>query len=353
MINLLPSVLVIGLCIGILLIVRRGVLAQRRGNLVVAAHQGSTADILVAGKLMRVMRVRHVFAISVALLGVIGMFVLQDMFPKSFGLFLLGSPLVAAVLAMGIYAFWKLPTDLSADAGFVDERISAGLIPRSRAMFGPAWGILVPGLFAGSLMLGLTIAGFFSGPDERGLFRNLPHTSFSGATLDENMVVTEIIETTGSTGPFPGWYYGVPIMGLLVIVGILTLWALHTNTRRPSLRSAGLQQFDTAVRNHEGYVISIGVSMLLCFQAVLLLFMAATSLYSAAVSTAYEIGMTIEPGIAGPTAVDTGLAALSATMGIIALLLIFTGVALLVKLFGWVGSTFGSLERKTNESAPA
>ncbi|PQZ92998.1 hypothetical protein CQ018_11110 [Arthrobacter sp. MYb227] len=353
MINLLPSLLVIGLCIGILLIVRRGVIAQRREDLAIAAHRGNAADVVVAGKLMRVMRARHLLAIGVALLGAFGMFMLQGFFPKSFGIFLLGSPLVAATLAMGIYAFWKLPTNLKADARSADKRISAGLIPRSTGMFGPAWGILVPGLFAGSLLLGLLIAGFFSGPDERGLFRNLPLTSFSGATLDENMVVTEISATTGSTGPFPGWYYGVPIMGLLVIVGILTLWALHTNTRRPSLHSAGLQEFDTAARNHEGYVISTGVSMLLCFQSVLLLFMAAMSLYSGAVSAAYEIGMTVEPGIPVPSAVDTGLAALSATLGIIALLLIFTGVALLVKLFGWVGSTFGSLEQKSNESASA
>lgn len=353
MLNLLPSVLLIGLCLGILFIVRRGVLAQRREDLAVAAHWGNASDVVVAGKMMRVMRNRHLLAIGLALLGAIGMFVLQGIYPKSFGIFPLGSPLVGATLAMSIYAFWKLPTDLKADAGSTDEPVSAGLVPRSTGMFGPAWGILVPGLFAGSLLLGLLIAGFFSGPDERGLFRNLPHTSFSGATLDENMVVTEISATTGSAGPFPGWYYGVPLLGLLVVVGILTLWALHTNATRPSLRSAGLQQFDTAVRNHEGYVISIGISMLLCFQAVLLLFMAATSLYSAGVSGAYEIGMVVEPGIPVPLAVDTGLAALSATLGIIALLLIFTGVALLVKLFGWVGSTFGSLEQKSNESASA
>ena len=353
MLNLLPSVLVIGLCIGILFIVRRGVLAQRREDFSVAAQQGNAADVVVARKLMHVMRNRHLLAIGMALLGVIGMFVLQETYPKSFGLFLLGSPLVAATLAMGIYAFWKLPTDLNADAGSTDEPISAGLVPRSTGMFGPAWGILVPGLIAGSMLLGLLIAGFFSGPDEQGLFRNIPHTSFSGATLDENMVVTQVDVTTGSAGPFPGWYYGVPLIGLLVVVGILTLWALNTNARRPSLRSAGLQRFDTAVRNHEGYVISTRVSMLLCFQAVLLLFMAATSIFSAAKSAAFEIGMTVEPGISVPLAVDTGLAALSATLGIFALLLILTGVALLVKLFGWVGSTFGSLERKHNESASA
>lgn len=353
MLNLLPSVLVLGLCIAILVIVRRGVLSRRREDLAIAAHQGTAADAVVAEKILRVMRTRNIAAITLAVLGVVGAFLLQSAFRQTFGLFVISAPLIAALMATGVYACWQIPSEPKVQGQPAETRISAGLTPRSTGMFGPAWGILVPGMLLGSLLVGLLLAGTFSGPDENGKYRNLPHMSFGGATLDENMMVTEILPTTGSSGPFPGWYYGVPLMGLLVIVGILTLVALHNNVRRPSLRSAGLHEFDNAVRNHEGYVLSTGLSMLLCFQAVPLLFMAATSIYSAGTHAAYEVGMVLEDGVIPPLDVDTGLAALSAALGIIALLLIVTGVALLVKLAGWMGPSFGSLKHKQSDAAAA
>ena len=353
MFNLLPSVLVLGLCISIFAVIRRGIFTQRRVDLAIAASKGSAADTAVATYIFLTMRKRNIVAMAAVLFAFVVSFLLQTLFPQTYGLIVVVSPALASLLALAVYAVWPIPADYLAPSSTFDAKTSANLTPRSPGMFGPAWGIVVPGALLVVLLGGLLAAGFFSGPDEAGLFRAFPYKSAEGAQLDENMVVTAIEVTTGWTTPFPGWYYGLPIIGLLILSGILMLRALGSNAHRPVFRGAGLLEFDRAVRINEGYILSTGLSMLLCFQAVPLLVMASSAISNAGTQFSYQIGMVITDDMLPPVVVDPGMAALSATLGILALLLTIIGIMLLVKLAGWVGSTFGSLERKTNESAQA
>lgn len=352
MLNLLPSVLVIGLCIGIFAVIRRGIFTQRRVDLAIAASNGS-ADAVVAAYIFRTMRKRNIVAITAAGFAFVISFLLQTLFSQTYGLFAIVSPSLAALLAVGIYAAWPIPAEYLAPSSTIDAKTSANLTPRSTGMFGPAWGIIVPGALLVVLIGGLLVAGIFSGSDEAGLYRTFPFKSADGARLNENMIVTQIEVTTGWTTPFPGWYYGLPILGILILSGILMLRALNSNAHRPVFRSEGLLEFDRAVRINEGYILSTGMSMLLCFQAVPLLGMASNAISNAGMNIVYQIGMVIEDDMHPPVVMDPGMAALSAALRILALLLAIVGIMLLVKLVGWVGSTFGSLEQKSNESAPA
>lgn len=351
MLNLLPSVLLLGLCLAVLIVVRRGVLSLRRSDLAVAAAQGSAADAVVARKLLRALRARNLAAIGVAGLGAAVAILLHSLYPRVHGLSLVSAPAAMAVLVAALYALWPIPSEFKGSNPPALESISANLTPRSTGMFGPAWGVAVPGVLSGALISGLVVAGIFSGPDETGQYRNLPHVSWGGAVLDENMVVTRLELTEGSAGPFPGWYYGIPVIALLVLAGVFMLWALNSNARRATLRSPGLQDLDHAVRNHLGYILSTGISMLLCFQAVPLLGMASSSIYSAGVGSSYEVGMVVGDGPGPVLDVDPAHAAFSITLAIAALLLAITGAALLVKLTGWVGSTLWPVGWKARKVA--
>lgn len=351
MLNLLPSVLLLGLCLAVLVVVRRGVLSRHRSDLAVAAARGTMADAAVARKLLRALRARNLAAIGVAGLGAASAILVHSTFPRAHGLSLVAAPAAMAMLVAALYALWPLPSEFKGPNQPVPEPISANLTPRSTGMFGPAWAVAVPGVLSGVLVAGLVVAGLFSGPDETGQYRNLPHVSWGGAVLDENMVVTRLELTEGATGPFPGWYYGIPVIALLVLAGVFMLWALNSNARRATLRSPGLKDLDLAVRNHLGYIISTGISMLLCFQAVPLLAMASASIYNAGAGSSYEVGMVVGDGPGPALDVDPAHAAFSLALAITALLMAIAGVVLLVKLTGWVGSTLGPVRHLPREMA--
>ena len=355
MLNLLPILLLLGFCIAVLMLVRRRVLSQRRDDLAALAAGSSAADAVIARKVLRTLRSRNLAALAAAAIGAAGAIFFTEAFPRLYGLLMVAAPATMAVLAAAVYAFWRIPHEFPTADPSPSGRISADLTPRSTGMFGPAWGIVLPGVLLVGMLGGLLVAGMFSGPDEKGLYRNLPHVSMNGAQLDENLAVTQIHMTEGSAGPFPGWYYGVPVMALLVLAGILTLWALNINARRPRLRSAGLQGFDRAVRTHNGYVLSTGLSALLCFQALPLVMLAASSIVSAGYNSMYEIGKVYGDGdgVLPDTVLDPAHAALAISLAGVGLLLGIIGVILLANLVVWIGATIKPIGRKIPESATA
>ncbi|MFF5793974.1 hypothetical protein ACFY5D_18170 [Paeniglutamicibacter sp. NPDC012692] len=353
MLNLLSMLLLLGFCIAVLMLVRRRVLSQRRDDLAALAAASSDAEAVVVGKVLRTLRSRNLAALGAAAFGAAVAIFFTEAFPRTYGLLMVAAPAIMAVLAAAVYAFWRIPHEFPTADPAPSGRISADLTPRSTGMFGPAWGIVLPGVLLIGTLGGLLVAGMFSGPDEKGLYRDLPYVSMNGAQLDENSVVTQIHMSDGSTGPFPGWYYGLPVMGLLVIAGILTLWALNVNARRPRLRSTGLQGFDHAVRTHNGYVLSTGLSALLCFQAVPLVVLSASSIVNAGYNTMYAIGQVYDDDAIPDSVLDPAHAALAMSLAGVGLLLGVTGVLLLANLVGWIGATIMPIRRKSIESATA
>lgn len=347
--NLLPILVLIACGIALTLLLRRGVLTQRRGNLIELAHQGTVQESGIASEVLRKMRSRNLSALAVALAGGVLALYLNDAFPQASGLPLVVVPAGAWVLVALVFVCWPIPYEFQRAHEAPGSRISADLTPRSTRMFGPVWGIVVPGVLLAATILGLIIAGLASSPDERGLFRMLPYSSSSGAQLDENLTVTAATLGEGSTGPFPGWYYGVPLLFLLILGAVLTLWALNINVRRPALRSPALREFDNTVRMHNGYLLSTGFTSVLCFQLLPPIMMASLAIYNAGYKTIFTVGENYADGNFPEAVTDPWNAALSFTMGALGVLLLLAGVVLLGQLAGWIGASVKAADAKVEK----
>lgn len=353
MVNLFALLLLIGFAVGIVLLVRRSIFAPRRPDLkaLATALPGAERDHAVA--VLRVLRARNLAVLAALLAGAVVAVALGKLFPFSAGLPLAVAPAGMWVLAGLVFACWPLPHDFAGDAPQAVQKPVADLAPRSSSMFGPSWGIALPAVLLGAIVTGLVVTGLLSGPDERGRFRNLPYVSTGGAELDGNMVVIAIQVGQGSAGPFPGWYYGIPILALLLLGAGLGLWALNSNARRPRMRGENLRGFDDAVRTHVGYVISTGFSAMLCFQAAPMMLASAVAFKSAGSSPGYVVGQVYDDAAVGRTTTEPVMAALSISLAVVALLLLVLGAILLLRLLGWLGAVRRLLYVGAAESSAA
>ncbi|PQZ98168.1 hypothetical protein CQ017_11150 [Arthrobacter sp. MYb224] len=351
--NVLPFLVLIGFGLALTLLIRRGVLSQRRADLVNLAHRGAAAEAGIAGKVLRAVRARNMAALIVALLAGTWAIYLNQAFPKANGLQLVAAPAGIWILVAIVFIIFPIPHDFASAEEGNGARVSADLTPRSTGMFGPAWGIIVPGVMLGATLIGLLVAGLASSTDERGRYRMLPYASANGASLDENMMVTEVSLGDGATGPFPGWYYGIPLLVFLVLGALLTLWALNRNARRPSLRSPALQGFDNAVRTHNAYVLSTGFSAMLCFQLLPLLAMAASAIYNAGYTLNFVVGETYTRGALPEGSTDLWNAALALSLAGLGLLVLVVGAILLGQLAGWIATIFKATDKEIGEGVSA
>lgn len=351
--NLLPILVIIGFGLVLSLLIRRGVFSQKRADLVALAHQGTAEESDIAAQILRTMRSRNLAAMGMAILGGTLALLLNQAFPKANGIHLVLIPVSAWVLVVLLFIFWPIPHDLHAAHENNDSRVSADLTPRSTRMFGPVWAVLAPAALLTASLVGLVIAGLASSPDERGRYRELPFHALGGAQVDANMMVTESLAIEGTTGPFPGWYYGVPLMALLVLGALLALWALNINARRPSIRSVALQEFDHAVRTHNGYILSTGFTAALCFQLLPPVLMAAGAIYNSGYNAIYLVGETYAGDNLPQMATDPWHLALALCLAGLCLLLLIVGVLLLGQLAGWIGASVKAAETKAQKKGTA
>ncbi|TFD88994.1 hypothetical protein [Cryobacterium serini] len=142
--------------------------------------------------------------------------------PGWYGLPLLLAPGVAA--AIGLLVFALCPTRIVTDR---PARRSADLVPRRVWTYGPAWGFLLPLGAAVATVVFAIIAGLASSAQPDGAFRSIT-----------------IGQSTAS--PYPGWYYGVPLIGLTVLLAAVTLFALGRIAS--AARSEQFEALDRAVR---------------------------------------------------------------------------------------------------------
>lgn len=338
--NLLPIIVIVGIGIVLVALTRRGVLSQRRAPLTLQSREASGPDRELVLRILRAIRTRNLTAVGAAVLGVVLAVVVHQGFTKAAGLPLVLAPGAAGVLSTLVFLWWPLPHEARSTSLLKHDQICADLTPRTKGMFGPGWGVALPSVLSAITVVGLLLGGIFSSPDERGLYRQLHYVTHSGASIDANSVVTGNLVGYGSSGPFPGWYYGIPVGAVVVLGYMLTMWALNSNVRRPSLRSLELREFDKAVRTHNGYVLSTGFSALLCFQLVPLLAMAAISTYGASYNAIYEVGQRFDAG--ADIFRDPWLATLGWTMGGLCMLLLIIGVLLLGYLVGWMAAAYGT-----------
>ncbi len=353
MVNGFALLVFLGFAVGLLVLVRRTIFTQHRSDLRMLGAVADRQERSVAHKVLRVLRARNIVVLVALVVGGVLAWNLHEQFPSAAGLPLAVAPAGMWGLASAVLAWWPLPYEF-ADSGSVGSSVaSADLTPRSTATFGPRWGIIVPTVLLAATTVGLLVAGILSGTDEKGRFRNLPYISANGAELDNNMVVTHIQLGHGSVGPFPGWYYGLPVLGLLLVGAGLSLWALYSNARRPRLRATKLLAFDDAVRTNVGFVISTGFSAMLCLQAAPLMLFAASALFSSGQSTAYEVGQVAEAATIPDTVLDPVLGTLAVVIAVVALMLLVIGTILLVRWLGWMTTTLRPLKEHSTTTVNA
>lgn len=253
----------IGFAVGIVKLVRRGVLIRRRADLVSLARVGNTTERSCAHNVLRSLRAPNLAALVAVVLGGVVAAALQEEFPDAAGLALAVAPAGIWVLAALAFAFWRLPHEATDPPADSVEQATAELLLPFAGKFGPAWGIMLPAALLMVTVLRLVGAGLASGTNQQGRHRNLPYVSPGYAEVERNMLVTGLQFGEGAVGAFPGWYYGVPVSALLLLGAFLGLWALNSHVRRPRIRGVHLQRFDDAVRTNAGYMISTGFSAML------------------------------------------------------------------------------------------
>lgn len=165
---------------------------------------------------------------------------------------------VAGLIAYNLYprAGWELP------AG---ERAHAELTPRTPTSFAGQWVFALPLATGLTLILGLVLTGLYSSTDENGLHRIYQRRSLSGWGIENGQVV-DVQYNLSSTGPFPGWYYGVPVILSAVLLIIVVYWSLRriAATARPT--SPDLFGADTALRSLRTIFVMAASSAALAFQ---------------------------------------------------------------------------------------
>lgn len=132
---------------------------------------------------------------------------------SAFGLILAIAPGAAGVVALVSFIVYPSPRRA------VRRVRSASLQRRTPSMFLSRRSMLAPIAAAAAMVLFLVYTGMTSTLDDLGLARALSRDDELGLQI---------------VSPFPGWYYGVPLIILTVLLAILTVAALYRIAAAPT-----------------------------------------------------------------------------------------------------------------------
>lgn len=282
---------------------------------------------LEASALLTALRRRGAVAAITVIVIVTAAVAVQTWWPAGVGLPILLAPAAALLGLGGVYALWPLPEDPAGARTPVSSSTHADTATRRARLFGPSWGYALPALLMSGTVLAALAGGLLATTDESGRSREFPYIveAVPGAQ-DAGLAA-------GATGPFPGWYYGAPVIGILVLSALLLGWALHRNARRPRLRGEGLVAFDNSVRTCVAFVVSAGASALAALQLALLCVMAGQAVIIAAQNIPGGAGI---DGAAMPSTVDGPTWWMGLGLMALALLLLVVAAALGATFLAWI-----------------
>jgi len=166
-------------------------------------------------------RTRAFVSIGLSFLIFVAVCALNQYTPQSYGLPLMLAPGIAAIVGLTAFAFFPAVTAQSPT-----RRRQASLVPRRPWSYGPRWAYILPSVAAAAVVLFAILAGLSSRPSEDGTYRTI------GFELDG---------TTSESSPYPGWYYGVPLIAMtlcLLAATLLALWRISA-APGPTLESLG------------------------------------------------------------------------------------------------------------------
>jgi uncharacterized membrane protein len=183
----------------------------------------------------------------------------------------------AAVQAVG-EATWPRPSGTVRRAPLT-RRTVRDLAPRRLRV--AAW------LWAGLAAVTLVVCGLASA-DGRGISRTFP----GGAA---------------SSGPFPGWYFGVPLLAAVVVVLVAAEVVLRLVAGRPSVADAD-PAWDMALRRLSAHRVLRGTQLVLAWTAAGVLLVAGAALRN--------VGGAVLPGPGSGSALHSGLGVAGLTVGL-------------------------------------
>lgn len=147
-----------------------------------------------------------------------------------------------------------------------DRRSRVGeLSPRGSFSFARQWVFALPLSAAVLLVLSLVLTGLYSSTDESGLHRVFMRRSLSGWGVENGQVV-DVQYNLSATSPFPGWYYGLPLIVGTVVFAVAVYWTLRRTAMAPRPISQELFAVDTAARTLRTRFVMVASSAALGFQ---------------------------------------------------------------------------------------
>lgn len=146
------------------------------------------------------------------------------------------------------------------------HRVRVGeLAPRGSMSFARQWVFLLPMAAAVLLVASLVLTGLYSATDESGIHRVYTRRSLSGWAV-ENGEVVDLQYNLSTSSPFPGWYYGVPLIAATVVFATAVYFSLRRTALAPRPGAPALFALDTALRTLRTRFIMAASSAALGFQ---------------------------------------------------------------------------------------
>ncbi|MBG6085101.1 hypothetical protein [Zhihengliuella flava] len=304
-----PLVIIAGgvLLLVLLVAILRGLVSRQTPRLTDLIEPSWRASHGHRPELLRHVRRRFIGLIVVAVLAAASCLIWQAAAPRLGGLPVVVLPVMVWLAVMVAWSAWPWPApdadsavthaataEAAATSPSAPPQTHADLLHRGWTTFGPKWSFLFPGALLALLVFGLTAAGLTSVEDESGRLRQLGYRSFGGAELDESGLVTQVLQSVGATGPYPGWYYGVVILALAFAAAAASLIVLWRNTRRVRPYDYRLFRLDNGVRAAVAYTVATLSAAFISAQAAVVALMTATAQFSAAQRTRFVVGQPID-----------------------------------------------------------
>jgi hypothetical protein len=221
-------------------------------------------------------------------------------------------PLVAIGAAILVFVIMPTPE-------FLEPRSlrSAELSRRRPRDFVATRTLLAPAIAALALALALTVFSFIAEPDGQ----SISHTS--GAVLADNGSMSS------TASPYPGYYYGIPILLALVVLCALTVAAIARIAAAPRPTDESLRAADDATRTLSIRAVTTAASSAAVFTLGAVLYIAAAA--TANVGMRYEFRINSTPVESGS---DAALIAISTGEFIAAGLALLGGIVLIAFAIG-------------------
>lgn len=169
-------------------------------------------------------------------------------------------PLFAAAIGVALVTLW--PRRRVAQEGQARE---ADLTARTAASTGARWALALPMITGGALAIVLIATGLTSVRDDAdGSFSSFGTFDPQGGVVlsDDGTTVAGLEPSWGSTGPYPGWAFGVIYLPLIAVALGLLAWALLRNARAAAWQGRDGAQVDALARAAVARGGSLAVTLL-------------------------------------------------------------------------------------------